>query len=103
MEWRRHSITAGVAKSSLNWFEWNIHTVPPRPHATRVFTKFRILEISYISYVFLNFVYYSKVQQFRENNRNFSITGVRIDSVQIYQFSIAKIITFFIDTSANVV
>jgi hypothetical protein len=27
----------------------------------RVFTKFRILEISYISNVFLYFVYYSKV------------------------------------------
>ncbi len=27
----------------------------------RVFTKFRILEISYISHVFLNFVFYSKV------------------------------------------
>ena len=47
-----------------------------------------------------------KWQQFRENNRNFALTGVRIesiDSVQIYQFSIAKIMTFFLDTSVNVV
>jgi hypothetical protein len=44
-----------------------------------------------------------KWQQFRENNRNFPPTGVRIDSVQIYKFSIAKITTFFLDTSVNVV
>jgi hypothetical protein len=44
-----------------------------------------------------------KWQQFREKNRNFSITEVRIDSVQIHQVSIAKIMTFFLDTSANVV
>jgi hypothetical protein len=48
--------------------------------AARVFTKFRILEISYISYVFFYFVYIRKWQQFREINRNFTLTRVRIDS-----------------------
>jgi hypothetical protein len=63
-----------------------------------VSSKFRIFRIFFlISYTT------RKWQQFRENNRNFAVTGVRIDSVQIYQFSIAKIMTFFLDTSVNVV
>ncbi len=44
-----------------------------------------------------------KWKQFRENNRNLALTGVRTDCVQIYQFSIAKITIFSLDTSANVV
>jgi hypothetical protein len=63
-----------------------------------VSSKFRIFRMFFfISYTI------RKWQQFRENNRNFALTGVRIDSVQIYQFSIAKIMTFFLDTSVNVV
>jgi hypothetical protein len=69
---------------------------------SRVFTKFRILEISYINYVFYSYTI-QKLQQCRENNRNLAITRMRIDSVQIYQFSITKIMTFFLDTSANIV
>ncbi len=61
-----------------------------------VSSKFRIFRMFFlISYTIW------KWQQFRENNRNFALTGVRIesiDSVQIYQFSIAKIMTFFLDT-----
>ncbi len=54
-----------------------------------VSSKFRIFRMFFlISYTI------RKWQQFRENNRNFALTGVRIDSVQIYQFSIAKIMTF---------
>ncbi len=51
---------------------------------------------------FLNSYTIRKWQQFRVNNRNFALTGMHIDSVQIKQFSIAKIMTFSLDISANV-
>ncbi len=55
-----------------------------------VYSKFRIFRMFFfISYTI------RKWQQFREINRNFTLTGVRVDSVQIYKFSIAKIMTFF--------
>ncbi len=51
-----------------------------------VYSKFCIFRMFFpISYTI------RKCQQFREINRNFTLTGVRIDSVQINQFSNAKI------------
>ncbi len=66
-------------------------------------TKFRILEVLYISHVFFKFLTIRKWQQFRKNNRNLALTGVRTDCVHINQISIAKITNFSLDTSANVV
>ncbi len=67
-----------------------------RPVRLRVFTKFRILEISYISYVFFKFGILF------ESGNNFAKI-FEISFLQIYQLSIAKFMTFFLDTSVNVV
>jgi hypothetical protein len=58
---RRITATSSLKEISTYQLGNRVMVRGRRRYKNRVFTKFCILEISYISYVFLNFVYYSKV------------------------------------------
>ena len=72
---RRHFLHTAEKLQDADWGWGRYDSTPLNPYpftaASRVFTTFRILEISYISNVFFCFVYHSKMAQISRNYMKF--------------------------------